>query len=208
MGAYWGGVCIATSSTTAVHAPEALNADLGIPATLRDWGIGEADRDRLVDGASKVTRLLDNNPRPRPSASAMPRARPRARWRRTARWTTASRPAPRWWAWPPPASADRRRARPFRSAGASWRQCGALDATPGSKDGRGRFTPRCSACEPIPPVLQYPWRCGVNARRRASCLPARSCHSSRVPAPGPCTCLRAGPWPPHSLPPWSSRRSR
>ncbi len=126
MGAYWGGVCIATSSTTAVHAlayplggkyrmPHGLsnaillpsvmafnqvgnevrfaamaralglpvdgladaaaadafvqalrqlNADLGIPGTLRHVGIGEQDLDGLVDGAAKVTRLLDNNPRP------------------------------------------------------------------------------------------------------------------------------------------------
>jgi alcohol dehydrogenase class IV len=126
LGAYYGGVCIATSSTTAVHAlayplggkyriahglsnamllpfvmefnlpgsehrfaamaramglpvdglaPQAagekmidalyrLNADLRIVSTLRDKGIGDADIDGLVEGASKVTRLLDNNPRP------------------------------------------------------------------------------------------------------------------------------------------------
>ncbi len=126
MGAYYGGVCIATSSTTAVHALayplggkyriahglsnaillpsvmtfnlvgnerrfaamaralglaveglsdadagtafvdalRALNADLGIAADLRGCGVTEADLDGLVDGAAKVTRLLDNNPRP------------------------------------------------------------------------------------------------------------------------------------------------
>ena len=126
LGAYYGGVCIATSSTTAVHAlayplggtyrmahglsnaillPSVmawnrigqqarfaamaramgvrvdgldddaaslafvdalrqLNADLGVPADLRGLGIGAADLDALVDGAAKVTRLLDNNPRP------------------------------------------------------------------------------------------------------------------------------------------------
>jgi alcohol dehydrogenase class IV len=126
LGAYYGGVCIATSSTTAVHAlayplggryrvphglsnamllpaimafnavgnearfadmaramgltvaglsdqqaSEAfvaalaqLNADLGITTRLRDLGVTEADLDALVDGASKVTRLLHNNPRP------------------------------------------------------------------------------------------------------------------------------------------------
>jgi alcohol dehydrogenase class IV len=125
LGAYYGGVCIATSSTTAVHAlayplggkyriahglsnamllpfvmefnlegsetrfaamaqamglPVAgladrtagarmidalysLNADLAIASSLRDQGIGEDDVDGLVEGASKVTRLLDNNPR-------------------------------------------------------------------------------------------------------------------------------------------------
>jgi alcohol dehydrogenase class IV len=126
LGAFYGGVCIATSCTTAVHALayplggkyriahglsnamllpfvmefnvvgserrfaamaramglpvdglsnraagdrmiEALyqlNADLGIVSSLRDRGIGDADLDVLVDGAAKVTRLLDNNPRP------------------------------------------------------------------------------------------------------------------------------------------------
>jgi alcohol dehydrogenase len=119
LGAFYGGVCIATSSTTAVHALayplggkyriahglsnamllpfvmefnlegseqrfaamaqamglpadgermiEALyqlNADLGIKSTLRDKGVTDADLDGLVEGASKVTRLLDNNPRP------------------------------------------------------------------------------------------------------------------------------------------------
>jgi len=125
MGAYWGGVCIATSSTTAVHAlayplggkyrmahglsnaillpsvmafnqsgnevrfaamaramglaveglSEAaaadafvqalrqLNTDLKIPNSLKGFGIAAADIDGLVEGASKVTRLLDNNPR-------------------------------------------------------------------------------------------------------------------------------------------------
>jgi alcohol dehydrogenase class IV len=125
MGAYWGGVCIATSSTTAVHAlayplggkyrmahglsnaillPSVmafnqvgcevrfaamaramalpvgalddhavaaafvqalrqLNADLGIPDNLKSLGIQASDLEGLVDGASKVTRLLDNNPR-------------------------------------------------------------------------------------------------------------------------------------------------
>jgi alcohol dehydrogenase class IV len=126
LGAFYGGVCIATSSTTAVHAlayplggkyriahglsnamllpfvmefnlegSEArfaamasamglpvdglsqraagerfiaslydLNADLGIKSTLRDKGVTDGDLDGLVDGAAKVTRLLDNNPRP------------------------------------------------------------------------------------------------------------------------------------------------
>ena len=125
LGAYYGGMCIATSSTTAVHAlayplggkyriPHgvsnaillpyvmrfnsvgnedkfsdvalamgldvagksakaateaviaalfALNRDLAIPADLKQWNITAADLDTLVDGAAKVTRLLDNNPR-------------------------------------------------------------------------------------------------------------------------------------------------
>jgi alcohol dehydrogenase len=126
LGAFYGGVCIATSSTTAVHAlayplggkyrvphglsnamllptvmafnqvgnerrfaamaramglnvdgcsdAEAgerfvaalrqLNADLGIPSDLKTVGVKPEDLDGLVDGAAKVTRLLDNNPRP------------------------------------------------------------------------------------------------------------------------------------------------
>jgi len=125
LGAFYGGVCIATSSTTAVHAlayplggtyriPHGLsnaillpfvmefnlvgserrfaamaramglpvdgladaaagerfiaalhdlNAALGIKRTLRDKGVADGDLDGLVDGAAKVTRLLDNNPR-------------------------------------------------------------------------------------------------------------------------------------------------
>ena len=126
LGAYWGGVCIATSSTTAVHAlayplggkyrmPHGLsnaillpsimafnqlgnetrfaamaramalpveglseheaasafvqalrdlNRDLGVPDSLRSLNIQPAELEGLVDGAAKVTRLLDNNPRP------------------------------------------------------------------------------------------------------------------------------------------------
>ena len=125
MGAYWGGVCIATSSTTAVHALDyplggkyrmahglsnaillpsvmafnqvgnekrfaamaaamglpteglsdaaaadafvqalrQLNTDLNIPHSLQGFGIRAGDIDGLVEGAAKVTRLLDNNPR-------------------------------------------------------------------------------------------------------------------------------------------------
>ncbi|MFM2404075.1 MAG: hypothetical protein RL223_1955 [Pseudomonadota bacterium] len=126
LGAYYGGACIATSSTTAVHAlayplggkyrvPHGLsnamllptvmafnrvgnerrfaamaramgldteglgdgeaadafvtalrrlNEDLGIPSDLKTVGVKPEDLDGLVDGAAKVTRLLDNNPRP------------------------------------------------------------------------------------------------------------------------------------------------
>ncbi|NDP38412.1 MAG: iron-containing alcohol dehydrogenase [Rhodoferax sp.] len=126
LGALYGGMCIATSSTTAVHALAyplggkyriahgisnaillpyvmrfnmvgnadkfrdiamamgldvlsltaesaahamidslfALNRDMAIPADLKRWNITAANLDTLVDGAAKVTRLLDNNPRP------------------------------------------------------------------------------------------------------------------------------------------------
>ena len=126
LGAFYGGMCIAASSTTAVHALAyplggkyriahgisnaillpyvmqfnavgneakfrdiaeamgidiarlsdaeatqafiaalfAFNHDLEIPANLKRWNITEADLETLVEGAAKVTRLLDNNPRP------------------------------------------------------------------------------------------------------------------------------------------------
>ena len=126
LGAMYGGMCIATSSTTAVHALAyplggkyriahgvsnaillpfvmrfnsvgnekkfrdvavamglevsslndaqaadamidslfALNRDLEIPSDLKRWNITGADLETLVEGAAKVTRLLDNNPRP------------------------------------------------------------------------------------------------------------------------------------------------
>jgi len=125
LGALFGGMCIATSSTTAVHAlayplggkyriphglsnaillPHimqfnldatedrfrdiavamgldvsgfttrqaavkmidhlyALNGELKIPSGLTTLGVAEADLDALVEAASKVTRLLDNNPK-------------------------------------------------------------------------------------------------------------------------------------------------
>ena len=47
-----------------IEALYALNADLGIVSSLRDKGITARDVEGLVDGAAKVTRLLDNNPRP------------------------------------------------------------------------------------------------------------------------------------------------
>jgi alcohol dehydrogenase class IV len=126
LGAMFGGICIATSSTTAVHAlayplggkyrmshglsnavllPHimqfnldaaedrfqdiavamgldvarlttrqaaekmienlyALNKDLNIPSGIAAQGLTEADLDGLVEAASKVTRLLENNPKP------------------------------------------------------------------------------------------------------------------------------------------------
>ena len=126
LGAMYGGMCIATSSTTAVHALayplggkyriahgvsnaillpfvmrfnavgnedkfrdvavamgldvdpadskaatekfiEAifeLNRDLQIPSDLKRWNITAADLETLGEGADKVTRMLDNNPRP------------------------------------------------------------------------------------------------------------------------------------------------
>jgi alcohol dehydrogenase class IV len=46
-----------------VQALRELNRDLGIPDSLKSPGITPHDLEGLVDGAAKVTRLLDNNPR-------------------------------------------------------------------------------------------------------------------------------------------------
>ncbi|HWQ61709.1 MAG TPA: iron-containing alcohol dehydrogenase [Negativicutes bacterium] len=126
LGAMFGGLCIATSSTTAVHAlayplggkyrmphglsnaillPHVMNfnmdaaaekfrdiaaamgidvagltarqaaekmvanlfsllKDLNIDSSLKDRGITDSELDLMVEGAAKVTRLLDNNPKP------------------------------------------------------------------------------------------------------------------------------------------------
>jgi alcohol dehydrogenase class IV len=42
----------------------ALNKDLNIPSGIAALGITEADLEGLVEAASKVTRLLENNPKP------------------------------------------------------------------------------------------------------------------------------------------------
>lgn len=42
----------------------ALNEDLGIRCALGGRGVSEADLDAMAEAASKVTRLLDNNPKP------------------------------------------------------------------------------------------------------------------------------------------------
>jgi alcohol dehydrogenase class IV len=42
----------------------ALNKDLNIPSGIAAQGVTEADLDVLVEAASKVTRLLENNPKP------------------------------------------------------------------------------------------------------------------------------------------------
>jgi alcohol dehydrogenase class IV len=58
------GMSDAQAARAFVLALAQLNADLGITTRLRDVGVTDADLDALVDGASKVTRLLNNNPRP------------------------------------------------------------------------------------------------------------------------------------------------
>jgi alcohol dehydrogenase len=42
----------------------ALNGELNIPSGIAAYGVTEADLDTLVEAASQVTRLLDNNPKP------------------------------------------------------------------------------------------------------------------------------------------------
>ena len=54
----------AQAADAMVDALFALNRDLRIPGDLKRWNITGGDLETLVDGAAKVTRLLDNNPRP------------------------------------------------------------------------------------------------------------------------------------------------
>ena len=54
----------AQAATAMIDSLFALNRDLEIPSDLKRWNITGADLETLVDGAAKVTRLLDNNPRP------------------------------------------------------------------------------------------------------------------------------------------------
>ena len=54
----------AQATDVMINALCALNRDLQIPDDLKGWNISSADLDTLVEGAAKVTRLLDNNPRP------------------------------------------------------------------------------------------------------------------------------------------------
>ena len=64
MGLPVAGLPEADAAQTFVQALAQLNTDLGITTRLSDVGVNDADLDALVDGASKVTRLLNNNPRP------------------------------------------------------------------------------------------------------------------------------------------------
>ena len=57
------GLSDAAAADAFVQALRQLNTDLNIPNSLQGFGIAASDIDGLVEGASKVTRLLDNNPR-------------------------------------------------------------------------------------------------------------------------------------------------
>ena len=57
------GLSDAAAADAFVQALRQLNTDLNIPHSLQGFGIRAGDIDGLVEGAAKVTRLLDNNPR-------------------------------------------------------------------------------------------------------------------------------------------------
>ena len=64
VGIIGGGLMGREAASAFVQALRELNHDLGVPATLRSLNIQPHELEGLVDGAAKVTRLLDNNPRP------------------------------------------------------------------------------------------------------------------------------------------------
>ncbi len=51
------------AAQTAVDAVKTLASDIGVPESLYDLGIPEADIPMLIEGALKVTRPVENNPR-------------------------------------------------------------------------------------------------------------------------------------------------
>lgn len=57
------GLSLCDAAETAVHALARLSRDVGIPSTLRDVGVTEDDIPALAEEASKIDRLLNNNPR-------------------------------------------------------------------------------------------------------------------------------------------------
>lgn len=52
------------TSKRTVEGIFSLVRSLGIPSSLRDFGVSADDLDEIVDAAMKVTRLMDNNPKP------------------------------------------------------------------------------------------------------------------------------------------------
>jgi alcohol dehydrogenase class IV len=57
------GLSLRDAAEKAVQAMAKLSQDVGIPSTLRDVGVTEADIPALAEEASKIDRLLNNNPR-------------------------------------------------------------------------------------------------------------------------------------------------
>jgi alcohol dehydrogenase class IV len=66
MGIDLGGQSTRRAAERMVESLESLIRDLKLDARLRERGITEKDVDNMVEAAAKVTRLLDNNPRPMP----------------------------------------------------------------------------------------------------------------------------------------------
>jgi len=63
MGESTNGVSARRAATAAVEAVRTLGSDIGVPSSLADLGIPKADIPSLVEGALKVTRPVENNPR-------------------------------------------------------------------------------------------------------------------------------------------------
>jgi alcohol dehydrogenase class IV len=57
------GLSLREGAWRAVEAIKALVEDVGIPTSLREFGIDPSTAPELADAASQVTRLLGNNPR-------------------------------------------------------------------------------------------------------------------------------------------------
>ncbi|MGQ7278984.1 iron-containing alcohol dehydrogenase [Brevibacillus thermoruber] len=63
MGENVDGLSLRDAAYRAVHAIAKLSQDVGIPASIRDVGVKEEDIPALAEEASKIDRLLNNNPR-------------------------------------------------------------------------------------------------------------------------------------------------
>ncbi|MCC2683985.1 MAG: alcohol dehydrogenase [Paenibacillaceae bacterium] len=57
------GLSLRDAAFSAIEAAARLAADVGIPAGIADVGVGQADIPALAEEASKIDRLLNNNPR-------------------------------------------------------------------------------------------------------------------------------------------------
>ena len=63
LGSMLAGMAFANAPVAAVHALAGICRDCGVPASLAEVGVSEADLTRLAEDAMKQTRLLVNNPR-------------------------------------------------------------------------------------------------------------------------------------------------
>ena len=64
MGLAVAGLPAAEAADRMIESLFALTRDLNMNVDLRDKGITAADLDGMVEAAAKVTRLLNNNPKP------------------------------------------------------------------------------------------------------------------------------------------------